>query len=68
MTPTSQADSPSSFHLPIPTFESSSDPYRDSFAEMLQSVVANGHSFQECQEILRQSQSGPRFNPGTKSN
>jgi hypothetical protein len=29
---------------------------RDSFAEMLQSVVANGHSFAECQEILRQSE------------
>ncbi|KAG7531343.1 hypothetical protein FFLO_04404 [Filobasidium floriforme] len=29
--------------------------FRDSFAEMLQSVVANGHSFAECQEILRQN-------------
>jgi len=27
--------------------------FRDAFREMLQSVVANGHSFEECKEILK---------------
>ena len=28
---------------------------RDAFREMLDSVVANGHTFEECKEILKQS-------------
>ena len=27
----------------------------DAFREMLESVVANGHSFEECKEVLKQS-------------
>lgn len=29
--------------------------YRDGFRKMLASIVANGHTFEECEEILRQS-------------
>jgi hypothetical protein len=28
---------------------------RDSFREMLESIVANGHSFDECKEVLKKS-------------
>ena len=28
---------------------------RDEFRKMLQSVVANGHTFDECKEVLRNS-------------
>lgn len=29
---------------------------RDEFRRMLKSVVANGHSFDECKEVLKQSE------------
>ncbi|KAI0330766.1 hypothetical protein GY45DRAFT_1277293 [Cubamyces sp. BRFM 1775] len=29
--------------------------FRDAFREMLESVVANGHSFEECKEVLKQN-------------
>ena len=31
-------------------------PIRDEFRRMLQSVVANGHTFEECKEVLKQSE------------
>jgi 2-hydroxy-3-keto-5-methylthiopentenyl-1-phosphate phosphatase len=30
--------------------------FRDSFRQMLRSVVENGHSFDECKEVLRKSE------------
>lgn len=30
--------------------------FRDAFREMLQSVVKNGHTFEECAEVLRESE------------
>ncbi|KAF7364172.1 hypothetical protein MSAN_01076500 [Mycena sanguinolenta] len=29
--------------------------FRDAFREMLESIVANGHSFEECKEVLRKN-------------
>jgi 2,3-diketo-5-methylthio-1-phosphopentane phosphatase len=37
--------------------------FRDSFREMLKSVVANGHSFEECKEILKRD---IKLDPGFK--
>ncbi|KAF8997109.1 HAD-like domain-containing protein [Cyathus striatus] len=37
--------------------------FRDAFREMLKSVVANGHSFEECKEILRKD---IKLDPGFK--
>ncbi|KAJ3901105.1 HAD-like domain-containing protein [Lentinula edodes] len=37
--------------------------FRDGFREMLASVVANGHSFEECKEILRKN---IKLDPGFK--
>ncbi|KAJ8454589.1 hypothetical protein ONZ51_g12940 [Trametes cubensis] len=37
--------------------------FRDAFREMLESVVANGHSFEECKEVLKQNIS---LDPGFK--
>ena len=37
--------------------------FRDAFREMLQSVVANGHSFEECKEVLRRD---IKLDPGFK--
>ncbi|KAF5343434.1 hypothetical protein D9758_011835 [Tetrapyrgos nigripes] len=38
--------------------------FRDGFREMLASVVANGHSFEECKKILREN---IKLDPGFKS-
>ncbi|KAJ9111093.1 hypothetical protein QFC19_001291 [Naganishia cerealis] len=38
--------------------------FRDSFRDMLKSVVDNGHSFRECQEILRKN---IKLDPGFKN-
>ncbi|KAF8958164.1 HAD-like domain-containing protein [Flammula alnicola] len=39
------------------------DTFRDGFRKMLASVVANGHTFEQCKEILRQN---IRLDPGFK--
>ncbi|KJA17613.1 hypothetical protein HYPSUDRAFT_70606 [Hypholoma sublateritium FD-334 SS-4] len=39
------------------------DTFRDGFRKMLASIVANGHTFEECKEILRQN---IKLDPGFK--